>query len=87
MISRAQQPDGYLNTYFTLLKPGERWTNLVEGHELYSAGHMIEAAVAYSNATGKTVFLDIAQRFADLICRTFTSLKNAGNPPVILIMR
>jgi len=71
LIGRAQQPDGYLNTYFTVLKPGERWTNLVEGHELYSAGHMIEAAVAYFCATGKTAFLDIAQRFADLICKKF----------------
>ena len=71
LIGRAQQADGYLNTYFTVLKPQERWTNLVEGHELYSAGHMIEAAVAYFKATGKTAFLDIAQRFADLICSKF----------------
>lgn len=71
LIGRAQQPDGYLNTYFTIKEPALRWTNLMEGHELYTAGHMIEAAVAYYEATGKKKFLDIVSRFADLICETF----------------
>lgn len=71
LIGRAQQPDGYLNTYYTIKEPGMRWTNLTEGHELYTAGHMIEAAVAYYEATGKRKLLDIVCRFADLICRTF----------------
>ena len=71
LIGRAQQPDGYLNTYFTIKEPGLRWTNLTEGHELYTAGHMIEAAVAYYESTGKEKFLDIVSKFADLICRTF----------------
>lgn len=48
LIGRAQQPDGYLNTYFTIKEPDGRWSNLMEGHELYTAGHMIEAAVAYT---------------------------------------
>ena len=71
LIGRAQQPDGYLNTYFTIKEPGMRWSNLMEGHELYTAGHMIEAAVAYYESTGKKKFLEIVSRFADLICRTF----------------
>lgn len=71
LIGKAQQPDGYLNTYFTIKEPNLRWTNLMEGHELYTAGHMIEAAVAYYEATGKRKFLDIMCRFADLICKTF----------------
>lgn len=71
LIGRAQQSDGYLNTYYTIDHPGERWTNLTEGHELYSAGHMIEAAVAYHQATGKDAFLNIACRFADLIDTVF----------------
>ncbi len=71
LIGRAQQPDGYINTYFTIKEPGARWTNLMEGHELYTAGHMIEAAVAYYESTGKRRFLDIVSRFADLICDTF----------------
>ena len=53
IIARSQQEDGYLNTYFTVRAPGERWTNVAECHELYCAGHLIEAAVAYVQATGK----------------------------------
>ena len=71
LIGRAQEPDGYLNTYYTVLHPDRKWTNLVEGHELYSAGHLIEAAVAYYQATGKDALLNIACRLADLICRVF----------------
>lgn len=71
LIARAQQSDGYLNTYFTIAKPDGRWSNLIEGHELYSAGHLIEAAVAYHAATGKDTLLNVACRFADLICKVF----------------
>ncbi len=71
LIGRAQQPDGYLNTYYSINHPNERWTNLAEGHELYSAGHLIEAAVAYYRATGKDTLLHIACRFADLIDGVF----------------
>ena len=71
LIGAAQGEDGYLNTYFTIKEPKLRWTNLKEGHELYTAGHMIEAAVAYYQATGKDTFLNIMRRFADLICETF----------------
>ena len=71
LIERAQCEDGYLNTYFTIKAPSLRWTNLTEGHELYTAGHMMEAAAAYYEATGKTEFLHIMERFADLICRVF----------------
>ncbi len=71
LIGKAQCEDGYLNTYFTIEARELRWTNLKEGHELYTAGHMIEAAVAYYEATGKSEFLHIMERFADLICQVF----------------
>jgi len=71
LIGKAQQADGYLNTYFTIREPDKRWTNLYEAHELYCAGHLFEAAVAYFETTGKRRLLDIACRFADLIDRTF----------------
>lgn len=71
LIGRAQREDGYINTYFTIKEPELRWTNLKEGHELYTAGHLIEAAVAYYEATGKEKFLKIMCKFADLICDTF----------------
>jgi DUF1680 family protein len=71
LIADAQEEDGYLNTYFTIKAPTKRWSNLVDCHELYCAGHMIEAAVAYYQATGKRKLLDIMCRFADLIDTTF----------------
>ena len=71
LIARAQQPDGYLDTYYIINYPDRKWTNLAEGHELYSAGHLIEAAVAYYRATGKGKILDVACRLADLICSLF----------------
>ena len=71
LIEKAQQPDGYLNTYYTVVHPEQRWKNLREGHELYSAGHLFEAATAYYQATGKERLLNVACRFADLICKVF----------------
>jgi DUF1680 family protein len=70
-IAAAQQPDGYLNTYYTLVKPRERWTNIQHGHELYCAGHLMEAAVAYHQATGKRKLLDVACKLADHIGTVF----------------
>jgi DUF1680 family protein len=70
-IGRAQQPDGYLNTYFTVKEPQKRWTDLVSAHELYCAGHLIEAAVAHFKATGKRSLLDVMCRYADLIAQEF----------------
>ena len=71
LIGRAQEADGYLNTYFSVNCPERKWTDFAEGHELYSAGHLLEAAVAYTRATGKTALLHIACRFADLITEKF----------------
>lgn len=71
LIAEAQQEDGYLDTYFIIKEPDKRWRNLCEGHELYTAGHMMEAAVAYYQGTGKRKFLDVVQKLADLICDVF----------------
>jgi DUF1680 family protein len=71
LVAEAQQPDGYISTYFTIKEPDKRWTNLTECHELYCAGHMIEAAVAYYEATGKRKLLDVMSRFADYIGEVF----------------
>ncbi len=64
IIAAAQQPDGYLNTFYTLNEPQNRYTDM-SMHEDYNAGHMIEAAVAYFNATGKRKFLDVCIRWAN----------------------
>ena len=71
LIVSAQQPDGYLNTHFTLVEPEKRWTNLHDWHELYCAGHLMEAAAAHFEATGERFFLDAMRRYADLIAKTF----------------
>ncbi|MGE4564304.1 MAG: glycoside hydrolase family 127 protein [Victivallaceae bacterium] len=71
LVLSAQQPDGYLNSYFTQVEPDKRWSNLFDHHELYCAGHLIEAAVAHYRATGKTNFLDGMRRYADYIATVF----------------
>jgi DUF1680 family protein len=71
VITKAQQSDGYLNTYFTIKEPQNRWKNLRDNHELYCAGHLFEAAVANYQATGKPTLLDVARRFADHIAAMF----------------
>ena len=67
LIGSAQQEDGYLNTYYIINGLDKRFTNLMNNHELYCCGHMIEAAVAYYKATGKRKFLDTAVRFVDCV--------------------
>ncbi len=81
-IAAAQWDDGYVFTFYSIPKrrPEARWTNIGGQHELYCAGHMIEGAVAYYEATGKRKLLDVAIRFADLICDTFGPGKKAAAP-------
>ncbi|WP_407182035.1 glycoside hydrolase family 127 protein [Citrobacter europaeus] len=71
LLAKAQCEDGYLNTWYTVKEPGLRWTNVAECHEMYCAGHLFEAAVAFFNATGKRRLLEIACRFADHIDTVF----------------
>src|ERR1044071_703911 len=70
-VAAAQQPDGYLDSYFIVKEPTKRWTNLLDWHELYCAGHLIEGAVAHFQATGKRNFLDVATKLADHIDSVF----------------
>ncbi len=70
LMEKSQQPDGYLNTFFTLKRDPDWWPEFgrwsdIGRHEMYCGGHMIEAAVAYYKATGKRKMLDVAARFAD----------------------
>jgi len=70
-IAAAQQDNGYLNSYYTLVEPDKKWTNCAHKHELYCAGHLIEGAVAHHRATGKRTLLDVAVKFADRIDEIF----------------
>ncbi|WP_430379232.1 glycoside hydrolase family 127 protein [Streptomyces sp. B1-3] len=79
LVAGAQQPDGYLNTWFQLTKGGERYKDLRWGHELYCAGHLIQAAVAHHRATGRRELLDVAVKFADHIDTVFGA-PGSGKP-------
>jgi uncharacterized protein len=91
ILTKAQMPDGYLDTFYQLEKPasynnpflragepGERWFDLERGHEMYCAGHLIQAAVAHHRATGKGSLLLVACRVADHIDATFGPGKREG---------
>lgn len=80
LIAGAQEPDGYLNTHFTLNRPDKKFTNLLEGHELYCAGHMMEAAAALYEATGNRKLLQVMQKNADMLYRHFITEGAEGYP-------
>lgn len=71
LFEKAQLPNGYLNTYFTTNFPEKRWIDTTVMHELYCAGHLIQASITHYQATGKEKLLNIAKKFADLIIRVF----------------
>lgn len=71
LIREAQMDDGYLNTWYQTTGIDERFSNLKDKHELYCAGHLIQAAIAHHRATGETTLLDVATRFANLLVETF----------------
>ena len=68
---RRRSPDGYLNCWYIDREPDKRWTNLRDNHELYNAGHLLEGAIAYFQATGRRRLLDIMLRYVDHIAATF----------------
>lgn len=89
IIAIGQETDGYLTTYKTIdttqapahwCPPGSRWEHLECSHELYNSGHLFEAAAAHHEATGKTIFLDIALKNADLLVQVFGPGKNRQVP-------
>lgn len=93
IIGRAQGEDGYLNTFFTVKEPEHRFQNLQECHELYCAGHMIEAAVAYYEATGKEKLLNIMIKMSNLLYKVFIEDENSdyngaipGHPEIELAL-
>jgi DUF1680 family protein len=79
-VSAAQQPDGYLNTYYTLVEPGNHWADLDHGHELYCAGHLFQAAIAHQRALADGRLLGVAVKLADHIDSIFGPTKRAGTP-------
>ncbi|MGH2861035.1 MAG: glycoside hydrolase family 127 protein [Solirubrobacteraceae bacterium] len=89
LVAAAQQPDGYINSYCQIVDPSWRFTDLDMGHELYCAGHLFQAAVASARATGDTLLMDVASRFADLIDQEFQDgphSRTDGHPEVELAL-
>ena len=89
-IISNQSEDGYFNSYYLAVEPENRFTRR-ENHELYCAGHLIEAACAYFAATGKDAFLNAVRRYADLIYDVFCIKKSAafatpGHPEIELAL-
>ncbi len=82
VMAAAQWEDGYLYTFYSVpeRQPQTRWTDIAGKHELYCAGHMLEAAVAHYQVTGNKSFLDIATKNADLICSVFGPGKRTDPP-------
>lgn len=88
VIASAQAEDGYINTYHTLARPGERWTDM-DKHEMYCGGHLIEAALAYKNATGSEKLLQVAVKFASHLVAEFGPGKKVwvpGHPEIELAL-
>jgi DUF1680 family protein len=71
LLTQVQEDDGYLDSYFQVRYPGERFQQLAWGHELYCAGHLIQGALALHRTRHDARLLDVARRVADLIVRSF----------------
>lgn len=80
LVTDAQAEDGYLNSYYQVADPGERWSNLAHDHELYCAGHLIQAGIAQARGAGDERLLTVARRFADLIHNVFPRGGRPGTP-------
>ncbi len=76
-MEKNQRTDGYFNIYFITVEPANRFKNR-DWHELYCAGHLLEAAVAYADATGKDRFLNIMEKYMDYITKVFVHEKSAA---------
>ena len=71
LLAQAQAEDGYLDSYFQVRYPGTRFEDLQWGHELYCAGHLIQAAIALHRTSGDSRLLEVTRRMADLVVRSF----------------
>ncbi|KAF4995631.1 hypothetical protein FGRMN_5023 [Fusarium graminum] len=91
MIRGAQKDDGYLNVHYTVVEPGKRWTNLQDMHELYNAGHLIEAAIAHHQYYKNNFLLEPIEKYVALIHQTFGPADNQlhgypGHPEIELAL-
>jgi DUF1680 family protein len=80
LIRAAQADDGYLDSYYQVVATDRRWTDIPHGHELYCAGHLIQAAVAFQRCAGDSRLLEVVRRLVDHIRTVFGPDKRAGTP-------
>ena len=83
IIAAAQEPSGYLNTYWSEERTPKRFTEMYRSHELYCMGHLIQAAIAYYRATGDRKLMDVGIRFANYMVGNFGPQKRpalTGHP-------
>jgi len=88
-VLAAQEPSGYLNTYYQDERRALRFTEMHRGHELYCLGHLLQAAIAYYRATGNRRLLDGAAKYADYVVANFGPDKKpalAGHPEIELAL-
>ncbi|MGC9670911.1 glycoside hydrolase family 127 protein [Planosporangium sp. 12N6] len=83
LLGKAQDEDGYLDSYFMVDRPEQRWRELPWSHELYCAGHLIQAAVAAERAGVGSELMPIARRFADLVVDVFAHTDGVCGHPEI----
>jgi DUF1680 family protein len=83
LLRSAQQADGYLNSY-KQVSGDPHFERLESSHELYCAGHLIQAAVAAARTFDGGALLGVATRFADLLVDRFLGTKSGldGHPIV-----
>ncbi|OQV11147.1 hypothetical protein CLAIMM_15031 [Cladophialophora immunda] len=91
MIRTSQLSDGYLNIHYTVVSPGQRFTNLRDFHELYNAGHLIEAALAHNDLYKNNDLLNPILEYVELLCRRFGRKKGQlpgypGHPEIELAL-
>jgi DUF1680 family protein len=91
LIAKSQEPDGYIDTYFSVAAPDKKWSDFAMGHEMYCGGHLIEGAIAYFQATGKRRFLDVMLRYADHLASRFgpgpsQTIAFCGHPEIELAL-
>jgi DUF1680 family protein len=80
LIEAAQAPDGYLDSYYQVVAPDRRWVELNTGHELYCAGHLLQAAIAWHRYAGDDRLLNVSLRQVEHILEVFGPGKRTGVP-------
>jgi uncharacterized protein len=83
LLAKAQNEDGYLNSHIMLVEPDQRWQKLHWSHELYCAGHLIQAAVAAARSGVGAEVVTVARRLADLIVERFSEVDDVDGHPEI----